>query len=250
MLPWWVGVALALAAYVWLHDVAAVPGRLGLLLGYEPARTVAGVAQYALPALLLLVAGLSALGRRRAAAPLTQMTASASKAALNTMSWKEFEAVMAEAFRRKGYSVAEKGGVGADLVLKQAGKTFLVQCKQWRAIRVGVDTVRELHGVMVEKGAAGGFVVTWGVFTDEALAFARARHIELMDGKALRALTKGVSLPRRLFRDTLSVMTINAPFCPECQSRMVKRKVRSGAHAGQVFWRCSRHPDCKGTRPL
>ena len=146
------------------------------------------------------------------------------------MSWRQFEALVGAAFLRKGYAVAETGGGGADggvdLVLKLKGETFLVQCKQWRALKVGVNTVRELHGVMAAKGATGGIVVTSGVFTEEAQAFARARNVELMDGRALHALIRGVSVPARRYRDPLSVMTTGAPFCPEWQSRMVKRKAR------------------------
>lgn len=93
-------------------------------------------------------------------------------------------------------------------------------------------------------------MVTSGVFTDEARGFAKGTNIELMDGKALHALIAGVKAPPRFFRDPLSVMTIGAPFCPECQSRMVKRKAKRGANAGQAFWGCARYPDCKGTRPL
>jgi restriction system protein len=37
---------------------------------------------------------------------------------------------------------------GVDLVLRKPGgngsEKFLVQCKQWRALKVGVDVVREL----------------------------------------------------------------------------------------------------------
>ena len=260
-LPWWVGVVLAVAAYFWLHRVAvsdataiAQLGKMGVLVDQNLLRMLAEVGQYGLPLLFLLGAAMSAYGRHKRTAFHAQRAAGPTKGALNKMSWKEFEAVVAEAFRRKGYSVTKKGGGGADggfdLELKKAGATFLVQCKQWRAIKVGVNTVRELQGMMADRGAAGGFVVTSGVFTDEALAFARGKHIELLDGKALHVLIHGVSLPARLFRDTLSIMTIGAPFCPECQSRMVKRKVRNGPHEGKGFWRCSRYPDCKGTRRL
>lgn len=250
LLPWWGAVALAVAAYGWLHGVAVDPGRMGVLLGEDRARTLAAVLQYGMPLLLLLLAALSAYGRRRRSASSTQMTVSPAGGALNTMSWKEFEAVVAEAFRRKGYSVADKGGTTADLMLRKSGKIFLVHCKQWRAIQVGVNPVRELYGAIVGQGAAGGFLLTSGVFTDEARAFARGRPIKLMDGKALHTLTRGVRLPRRLFRDTLSVMTTGSPFCPVCQSRMVKRKVRSESKADKMIWCCSRYPDCKGTRPL
>ena len=260
MLPWWVGVVLAIVAYVWLHSVAATevtavaqPGKMGDFVGQTLFKTLASVGQYLLPFVFLMGVALSAIGRYKRRALHAQVAASPDRGALNDMSWQQFEAVVGEAFRRKGYSVAEKGGGGADggidLVLKKRGETFLVQCKQWRALKVGVNIVRELYGVMADKGATGGFVVTSGVFTDEAQAFARGKNIELMEGKALHALIRGVSLPARAFRDPLSVMTTGAPFCPECQGRMVKRQARKGSQAGNVFWGCARYPDCKGTRP-
>ena len=259
-LPWWVGALLALLAYVGLHSLAASevtaaaqPGKMGGFVNQTLFRTLASVGQYLLPFAFSVGAALSAYGRYRRRALHAQVAASPGSGALNDMSRKEFEAVVGEAFRRKGYSVTETGGGGADggvdLALRKNGEAFLVQCKQWRAIKVGVTTVRELYGVMAARGAAGGFVVTSGVFTDEARAFVRGRNIELMDGEALHALIRGVRAPVKFFRDPLSVMTTGAPFCPECQSRMVKRKARKGPQAGTAFWGCSRYPDCEGTRP-
>lgn len=248
-LPWWVSVALAIAAHLWLRDMAVSEA-----VATSQAGRMAAVGQYGLPLVFLLLAALSVYGRRKCNAPHEQAAAGPQSGALKGMSGQHFKAVVGEAFRRRGYSVIKAAGGGVDvdldLVLKKAGETFLVHCKQWRAIKVGVNTVRELHGLMADKGATGGFVLTSGEFTDEARAFARGKNIELVDGKALRTLIRGVSLPARLFRDTLSIMTIGAPFCPECQSRMIKRKARNGPHAGHAFWRCSRYPDCKGTRRL
>ncbi len=262
-LPWWAGVALALLAYAGLHSVAvgeatavAQPGKMGAFVGPSLFRTVAWFGQYLLPLVFLAGAAVSAWGRRRRRALHAQVAGRPDQGALNRMSWQQFEALVGEAFRRKGYSVTETGGGGADggvdLVLKKGGESFLVQCKQWRALKVGVSIVRELYGVMAARGASGGFVVTSGVFTDEARAFAKGRNIELLDGKALHALIRGVTVPGRIFRvrDPLSVLTNGAPFCPECQSRMVKRKARSGSNAGKVFWGCARYPDCRGKRPL
>jgi len=52
------------------------------------------------------------------------------------LSWKEFEELVGEAYRRKGYSVLENHGVGSDggidLRLNKAGNLFLVQCKHWK----------------------------------------------------------------------------------------------------------------------
>jgi restriction system protein len=52
---------------------------------------------------------------------------------------------------------------------------------------VGVDVVRELYGVMAATGAAGGFVVTSGRFTEDAASFARGRNVMLVDGPKLHA---------------------------------------------------------------
>ena len=169
--------------------------------------------------------------------------------ALNDMSWQQFEALAGEAFRRKGYTVIETASGadgGIDLVLKKQGETFLVQCKQWKAYKVGVTTVRELYGVMAAKGATGGFVVTSGIFTEEARAFATGRNIELIDGKALHALISGVPTPVNA-TSAISTLT-SAPACPICQSAMEKRIAKRGANAGNAFWGCSQYPACKGTR--
>lgn len=259
-LPWWAGVALAIAAYLGLHGVAtgeltaaAQSGKLDEFVGQNRVRTLAGAGQYGLPLFFLAASALSAYGRHTRSTRHQQDPAGPDRGALNAMSWRQFEKLVAEAFRRKGYSVTETGtggtDGGVDLVLKKGGATFLVQCKQWRAIKVGVNPVRELHGLMTSRDAAGGFVLTSGVFTDEACAFARGKNIELMDGRTLNELLHGVSLPVRFLRDPLSVLTTGAPFCPVCQSRMIKLKARNGTNAGKSFWRCSRYPDCSGKRP-
>jgi restriction system protein len=259
-LPWWVGVALAITAYVGLHgvairdvSVAAQPGMLGDFVEPNLFQSLASVGQYGVPLILLIGAVLSVYGRRRRATLSDPTTMGPERGGLGNMSWQQFEFMVSEAFRRKGYSVAEKGRGGTvgvfDLVLKKQNETFLVHCKQWRAIKVGVRAVHELHEAMAARGAKGGFAVTAGVFTDEARAFAKARHIELMDGKVLRGLVRRVRQPARVsLRDPLSVLTTGAPFCPECQGRMMKRRSRRGAHDGKEYWRCLRHPDCTGTR--
>ena len=74
---------------------------------------------------------------------------------------------------------------GVDIVLSRGSDRYFVQCEQWKARQVRVTTVRELYGVMAAQGAAGGYVVTSGVFTDEARRFAKGREIELIGGDRL-----------------------------------------------------------------
>jgi restriction system protein len=65
-------------------------------------------------------------------------------------------------------------------VLHKGDEKYLVQCKQWRAFKVGV--LWELYGLM----AAGGFVVTSGRFRKESSEFAQGRNVELIDGVKLQ----------------------------------------------------------------
>ena len=174
-LPWWVGILLAITAYFGLHNISsnevtavAQPGQMGQLVSQSLFKTLATLGQYLLPFVFLLGSAVSAYGRYERNSLHKQVASSSSSSELNNMSWQAFEALVGEAFRRKGFAVTETGGSGADggidLALSREGETFLVQCKQWKAYKVGVKTVRELYGVMASKGAAGGFVVTSGVF--------------------------------------------------------------------------------------
>jgi restriction system protein len=152
---------------------------------------LARVGQYVLPLICLFAAAASALARAKRRRLVHDVAAGAENA-LDGMSWREFEMLVGEAFRLQGYHVVETGGGGADggvdLVLRKDRQTHLVQCKQWKAGKVGVNVVREIHGVMAHRGAAGGFVLTSGRFSREATAFANQCNIRLVEGAGLRAL--------------------------------------------------------------
>lgn len=40
----------------------------------------------------------------------------------------------------------------------------------------------------------------------------------------------------------------DSPACPKCGAPMVRRRIKSGAKAGLVFWGCSTFPKCRGAR--
>lgn len=200
-LPWWVGVVLAIVAYVVLHRLAAPlavaplrPGQAGALVVRTIIQAMASVGQYLVPAFCLIGAGLSAYRQRERRGLVDRVTQNPAADMLNGMSWRQFEKLVGEAFRLQGYAVKETGGGGADggvdLRLTRNGETYLVQCKQWRALRIGVDVVRELYGVMAAEGAAGGFVVTSGRFTEEAAKFAAGRNVTLVGGEKLLGLIR------------------------------------------------------------
>jgi len=273
LLPWWAGVLLAVAGYVILHRLAQPvpvstlqPGAMATAAVRSVGASLAGYAQYGVPVLCLVGAGMSAW-RRRIRRTLVSNVAQAKGAdALDGMSWREFELLVGEAFRLQGFRVLESGGGGADggvdLVLSRGGEKFLVQCKQWKAYKVGVEVVRELYGVMAARGATGGFVVTSGVFSGDARAFAQGRNVKLVDGVQLFALI-------RQARDSLAVRptaqqprpgnsqpasaphgAMATPLCPTCATTMVKRTARKGQNAGGEFWGCVQFPACRGVRPI
>jgi restriction system protein len=74
---------------------------------------------------------------------------------VSQLSWKEFELLVGEAFRQRGYAVVETGDGadgGIDLVLTKNGDRCLVQCKHWKSgARVSVMVLRELLGVMTSQ---------------------------------------------------------------------------------------------------
>ncbi len=259
--PWWAGVVAALVAFVALRLVAGleVPlpadsKQIGGLVIRQAIRAVAMIGQWVLPALFLVGAAVSYFKQRRRAALHGDVASRGKLAPFANMSWQDFERVVGEHFRRRGFAVAETGGGGADggvdIALSRGSDRYLVQCKHWRALRVGVEPVRELYGVIHARRSAGGFVVTSGTFTDEAKRFAEGREIELIDGAALAGAIRQQVAPARI-EPTLGSIgeAANAtPACPICKAPMQLRKASRGANAGQAFWGCSRFPACRGTR--
>jgi restriction system protein len=273
MLPWWVGVGAAAVSYLLLHGVASQsvvaatqPGQMGAMLTQTLWKTFANVGQYVLPIICLAGAGLSAWRRQRRKQLVVDVVQRKASDALDGMSWREFEMLVGEGFRLQGYQVAETGGGGPDggidLVLtrpsKNGSERFLVQCKQWRAFKVGVDVIRELYGVMAAKGATGGFVVTSGRFTEDAISFASGRNVTLIDGPKLHGLLRQAKAgtERSPARPTAAssaqplVAPTPASSCPLCSKPMARRTAKRGANAGGEFWGCTGYPACRGTRPI
>jgi len=274
LMPWWGGVLLAVVAYAVLHRVAQMPlptgatqpGQMGSMVTQTMVRSLALAGQYVVPMLCLAGAGVSAWKRKQRRELVGTVAGSPSAQALNGMTWSQFEQLVGESFRMQGYGVSETRAAGPDggidLVLSNGSEKFLVQCKQWRATKVGVTIVRELYGVMAARGAAGGFVVTSGAFTPDAIAFAEGRNIQLIAGPELhqliRASGSSKATPRPVPEDQLAwaaasklstPATAAAPDCPVCSRAMTRRVAKRGANAGREFWGCTNYPACRGVRP-
>lgn len=104
---------------------------------------------------------------------------------IRAMKWANVQLLLAEAFRLQGYLVKEIGGESADMVLVKDERTYLVDCRHWSALEVGANAAGQIYGAMGRLQAKGGFVVTAGKFTPDALEFARGLNVELIAGREL-----------------------------------------------------------------
>ena len=107
-----------------------------------------------------------------------------------------------------------------------------------------MSLIREFFGVTVAEKAERGVFVTTGTYTPDALAFARGKQLELVDGEALAKLVQGLQ-PAQSKQDAVLP---TAPACPKCGGEMVQRVAKRGVHAGSEFWGCRRYPGCTGIR--
>lgn len=266
-LPWQAGLGLALLSFAVLHIVALRFGppvaaggsaNFSAIYTHTLLATFAKLGQFIVPPALLVGAGTSAWRRRRASA-LVDGARPGKAPSAESLSWSEFEQLVAELFRRQGYAVTENliGGPdgGVDLVLGKGNERALVQCKHWRTMSVGAPVVRELKGVMATRGIACGFVVSSGTFTDQARAFAADAGIGLVDGSQLMSMRRQLSKsssgqaarPGTIAGYAAGAEANTPPDCPKCGTPMVRRTARRGSNAGGEFWGCKRYPGCRGT---
>ncbi len=281
--PWPVGVVLGLVAFFGLRDVlvpllAHSPNAILAALGGALSSPTGAWLPTTLLAAFWLAALVSAIRRWHRKRLLRTQTGLDS---LRSMHWGDFERVVGEAFRQRGYRVEENGLGGADggidLLLKRDGRTTLVQCKQWRRQKVDVRVVREMFGLLAHHDAQHVIVVSVGDFTADAQRFAQGKPIELINGDALLALvregqarlaeattaapgqTRATHVsprqprvePDAVATEAASHDTARAdhapPTCPRCNAAMVRR---ANKQSGSAFWGCSRFPACRGTRAL
>jgi restriction system protein len=118
------------------------------------------------------------------------------------MNGREIERLIADAFRRRGFTVTGFSGGGVDgchdLGLARDGMRYLVQCKHWRKDQVGITAVRDLCAILAAQRVHGGFLVSGGHFTPEARDFAKSGAVQLIDGVQLAALIAKIArLPRK-----------------------------------------------------
>lgn len=251
LFPWWLTLTAGAGLWFYLRSHPA-PSLTADMQG-----TVIRVALQVIQWMLFgaaLISGIRTLTRRRTFASAKDIEA------IRAMSWREFETLIAETYRRQGFTVEETGGGGADggidLILRGKGQKAIVQCKHWRQRQVGVKVVREMVGVMTHENADRVVIVSSGTYTQEAQDFAKGKPILLIDGQALaqyireiKVTPAGTAAPEpaaNAAQQVSSPQTLTVPVCPKCGSAMILRTAKKGANAGSQFWGCRRYPECRG----
>lgn len=237
-LPWWVSVLVSATAYVMMAYV--LPS-----IQTDNQITDAVFQAFVIPApyiagLILLAAPFAFLNTRRKA---IQLDTQRNIQTVRDLHWRNFEELVAEAYRRQGYRVTE-GGYGADggidLELRKDDLVTLVQCKQWKTQKVGVNVVREMFGVLTAHQANHFIIISSGTFTQQAIDFAAGKPIELIDGPKLLALVNDVQVSPQVTIEKRKV-------CPKCSGELVERTAKRGPNAGNAFYGCSNFPKCRYT---
>ena len=190
---WKISLVIAVISYFFFHYFAiqALPVATDLhsvanSFGKQLFNTFSKFLQYIIPIVFVIGACVSSFKAKQRVKLLDKQSGIES---IRDMSWQDFELLVGEAFRRKGFEVREVGGGGADggidLVLTKNGKKSIVQCKRWKTFSIGVPLIRELYGVMTSERANDCIFVSSGNYTAEARLFAENKPIWLIDGSGL-----------------------------------------------------------------
>jgi restriction system protein len=164
---WWVSALVALALF----------GVLRLFLPWD--FSLLATLPFIVISAYALWKQLRAPGARRIASTLERLRA---------MSWDEFAAALEAAYQRQGYRVTRLAAGSADFELVQGARSTLVACKRWKAMRTGVEPLRELEDARRAREAHECVYVATGEITEQARTFATEKRINLLQGAELATL--------------------------------------------------------------
>ncbi len=167
--PWWISFLIAIAlgagAYaLFPRDMRALAPFVGL--PFVVTGSMAAWRQWRAPGAARIVATL---------------------AAVESMAWREFAALVEAALIRDGYAVTRADGA-ADFVAVKGARTTLVSCKRWKAASLGIETLRELEAARRAQEAYEGMVIATGRVSDNARRFAIDRGMRILQGAELAQL--------------------------------------------------------------
>ena len=187
-IPWWISVVLSATFYVLLKFVAPYFETQSTLV--NDVHVSFGPVWAPLVALVFLspvTFSLLKFNRKKKLQDLKEEIQS-----IQELSWLELKKLVAEAYRQAGYIILENSAFtsdpSVDLVMRKGANLYLVQCRYWQNRKLGKREVKNLFSLMLDKQASGVFLLTTGIFTNEARHYAAIRPVNLVDGIELVAL--------------------------------------------------------------
>ncbi len=167
---------------------------------------------------------------------------------LRKLEWNRFEKLCAEYFKLLGKRVetvthGADGGIDARIYANNSNVLeCAIQCKAWSRV-VGVQSVRELLGVMVHESAGKGIFMTTSTFSDDAKKFAADHSDKLFLIEGQKFISMIQKLPEEKGAKLLAFATEGDYTTPTCASCGVKMVWRTKGN----FWGCKNFPKCKTT---
>jgi restriction system protein len=164
-LPWWLSLSLAAVSYGVLHHYAGIPlpavtdpKQFGSMITSQMIKTFVTFGQYLVPLAFGIGAAVSLIKRKKRANLFQSVAKQSGKSALNGITWREFEMLVGEWFRRQGYAVTETGWIadgGVDLILTKVGEPLTIYVLMFtgriyyrKSSRVGIS-LSHLYRILV-----------------------------------------------------------------------------------------------------
>jgi hypothetical protein len=120
--------------------------------------------------------------------------------ALSAMHWREFQRLVIQALRRRGFEQVPYGaGLDQEGVvgLRHQERDWLLSTKHGAGYVLGLPAVHEFASMMQLHGAAGGWMTTLGKLMPDTISQARLHRIELLDAPGVWAAIEPVLEPEQ-----------------------------------------------------
>ena len=172
---WWVSVAVAIA--------------IALLARFVVPQAYAAYAfSFSVP--FLIIAAIAAWRHRHTP---SSGRVEATVEAVAAMNWRDFYALMEQAYRNEGYTVTRENGA-ADFKLIKSGRVYLVSCKRWKAATHGVEPLSDLEVRRAAQDVHEAVYIALGELGDKAVRFAATKKITVVQGPEIARLLRTVKL--------------------------------------------------------
>ncbi len=109
-------------------------------------------------------------------------------AALRDMHWDQFSVLIADAYRKQGYTVEAADKPAYDYTLTQGSRVTLLQCRRWKVNQFGAGPVEELARAVASAEAHNGICIAAGNVSPKARESVVGKPLALVSGIELAAL--------------------------------------------------------------